>query len=338
MTTRNGFDPNDTRALTESLQCALEVSFPGIRVPDNLQRFGNGQDSYIYAFQPLGDIPGEWLSPLILRVYSSTSHSDKARREYDIQSWVSGRGFPAPTPLLLDVSMDPLPRPFMIMERMPGVPLLEKMRNPLALGGIIRKMAALQVRLHRLPPDGCPLPVESSLIQRDLADLRADAAKYGIVGIERPLAWLEAEQGRVAGGEVAVTHNDFHPLNLLIDERGDLSLVDWSEAALADPNRDVARTLGIFEMAPLLVTGIESILLRALRPYVLRTYRRACQASLPLYESRLRYWQAFFAVHAIVRVTIASDPRSADEGVRQDLSLSPRLVPALHRYFETLSR
>jgi aminoglycoside phosphotransferase (APT) family kinase protein len=337
MATRDGFDPDDVTSLAESLVGALGGRLREVRFADRPRRIGNGQDSYIYAFRLEGDGPEEWLRPLVLRVYSGTEHALKARREHDIQSWVSSQGFPAPSPLVLDISRDYLSRPFMIMERMPGVTLLEKMRNPLALGGIIRKMAALQVRLHRLSPEGCPLAAEPSRIDRDLDELRADADRYGLVELQGPLSWLEAEQGRVAGGEVSVTHNDFHPLNLIIDGRGDLSLVDWSEAALCDPNRDVARTLGIFQMAPLLVTGVERQLLRLLRPYVLRTYRRAYSASMPLDEPRLRYWQAYFAIHAIARVTIARDPRSEEEGVRQDLSLSPSLVPALHQYFESLT-
>jgi aminoglycoside phosphotransferase (APT) family kinase protein len=165
---------------------------------------------------------------------------------------------------------------------------------------------------------------------------QATIDRYDISGISAAFAWLEAEQGRVAGGEIAVTHNDFHPLNLLIDGNGDLSLVDWSEAALGDRNRDVARTLGIFMMAPHLTAGVESVLLRILRPYILHSYRRSPACCLD--ESRIRYWQAYFAVQAIAQVAIAGDPRSAEEGVRQDLSLSPRLVPALHDLLKSFSR
>jgi aminoglycoside phosphotransferase (APT) family kinase protein len=223
----------------------------------------------------------------------------------------------------------------MVMEHMAGVPLLEKMRNPLALGGVLRGMAALQVRLHGLPVSGCPLPADHPLIDRRLAALREDIECYEADQARAPLKWLEMHADRLAGEEPAVTHNDYHPRNILVDDNGSLSLLDWSDAALGDRHCDLARTMAIFHMAPLLVTGVESLVLRALRPHILRTYRRAYESRLPVEVGRLRYWQAFHAAQGIAQVVIAQHPRSADAGVRQDIALPPRLLPELQRYFES---
>jgi hypothetical protein len=85
-------------------------------------------------------------------------------------------------------------------------------------------------------------------------------------------------------------------------------------------------------MAPYLTSGVESFLLRALRPYILRTYVRAYARELPLDDDRLRYWQALHAVQGIVQVLIATGPESVAAGVRQDIDLPPKLLPELKRY------
>ncbi len=45
-------------------------------------------------------------------------------------------------------------------------------------------------------------------------------------------------------------HNDFHPANILMDDQGPV-IIDWMDAARADPLADVARTLILVQFAGL---------------------------------------------------------------------------------------
>jgi aminoglycoside phosphotransferase (APT) family kinase protein len=338
VTPPNAFDPDDTQGISESLAVALAGLVPGVTSISGLGRVGRGLDTYVYGFHIRGDVSEEWRRPLILRVYSAADHGPKARREHDAQLFVTESGFPAPRPLFLDESAGSLGRPFMVMERMPGVPMLEKMRNPFALGRAVRRMAALHVRLHRLAIENCPLPASPPLVDRKLAQLHTDVDRYGLSELAGPLEWLDENKARVAGEEIAFTHNDFHPLNILIDDEGRLSLLDWADAALGDRHCDVARTMALFAVAPYLVNGVESILLRALKPYILRTYKNAYARRLPLDDARISYWQALHAAHGMATVLIATGPRAAEAGARLDVSLPSGLVPALRRLFESFAR
>jgi aminoglycoside phosphotransferase (APT) family kinase protein len=309
------FDPAATEPLRTALEAHLASQGGALRVPRAPERIGNGLDTYIYSFNAEGaGPPDSWASPLILRVYPAVSQSEKARREFAVQQFAIDRGFPAPRPLLLDDAGAALGLPFMIMERVPGVPLLDRMKNPLALSGVIRAMADLHVRLHQLPVEGCPLPSSPPLVNRQLADIERDLQKFGIDHLSAEYRWLQTNGFVVEDEEPVLLHNDFHPLNIMIDTDGRMTLLDWSDAALGDRHHDLARTLALFWLAPPLApTPLERTLLRVLRRYIVPAYIRRYAASLPVDPVRLRYWQALHAFRAWIQVlALQRDPASLD--------------------------
>jgi hypothetical protein len=79
----------------------------------------------------------------------------------------------------------------MIMERMPGLPMLSRIKNPLNIPSMLRTMAELQAKLHSLPTDGCPVPYERPLVDEWLSQSQDLVRKFRPDGLDRPLAWLE---------------------------------------------------------------------------------------------------------------------------------------------------
>lgn len=307
------FDPDATESLRSALEAPLASQATPLRVPRAPERIGNGLDTYIYAFSVEGaGEPDPWASPLILRVYPALSQSEKAQREFAVQQFALDRGFPAPRPLWLDDAGEALGLPFMIMRRVPGVPLLDRMKNPLALAGIIRAMADLHVRLHQIPVEGCPLPSSPPLVNRQLADIERNLEEFGIDHLSAEHRWLEANRSVVEDEEPVLLHNDFHPLNIMVDPDGGMNVLDWSDAAVGDRHHDLARTLALFWLAPPLApTLLERTLLRALRRYVVPAYTKRYAAFLPVDPVRLRYWQALHAFRAWVQVlALQRDPES----------------------------
>ena len=133
---------------------------------------------------------------------------------------------------------------------------------------------------------------------------------------------------------LSCTHNDFHPLNLLVD--GDrVVLLDWSAAALGDRHCDVARTLALFWLAgPLAKSAVERTALRLLRGYVVSKYRREYESLLPLDEDRLRYWQALHAFGVWTQIAVMRQEGEAAIGARQGVldEVPASVLPALRDY------
>jgi aminoglycoside phosphotransferase (APT) family kinase protein len=201
-------------------------------------------------------------------------------------------------------------------------------------------MAALQARLHAVPVAGFPLPYDRPLAERLLDEPRGLLAKYPSSAAGRALTWLEDNAAVVSDEQPVIVHNDFHPVNIVTDARGHLTLLDWSNAALGDRHSDVARTLAVFTLAPDFEQNrVASIALRAIRRFVVSRYASEYSTHARLSRKRLRYWGALHAFCEWVTVETMERYGEAAIGARAGVADEvPRgFSLALARYFETCS-
>jgi len=314
---------------------ALSPALGALELADGPTRIGGGLDTYTYAFRLSGSLDPHWLRPLVLRVYPSPDQQDKAKREEAVQRFVHAAGFPAPLPLLVVIRDTPLGLPFMIMERAPGSTMLDRFKNPLAIDRMLRLLADTQVRLHRVPLDGCPLDGTCPLADRLLDELRETTRRVGLTGQGEALEWLDRNRPAEPQEDVVLCHNDCHPLNLLVDDSGRAVVIDWSDAAVGDRHSDVARTTALFWLAPPLAGGLtERVLLRVLRGYLIRSYVRHYSASLAVDPVRLRYWQVLHAVRAWALLDAMRSAGPVAVGAKDDAAaaIPDALLPALEQY------
>ncbi len=122
--------------------------------------------------------------------------------------------------------------PWIIMERFAGRTVLDLLsESPLAGRKLIPRMAELQATLHRLPVDGCPLSSDGTLAERQFEGFRARIERFGLSGLSKEMAWLEANASRVRDEELVLCHGDFHPNNVMVSDSGELRLIDWARGA-----------------------------------------------------------------------------------------------------------
>ena len=80
---------------------------------------------------------------------------------------------------------------------------------------------------------------------------------------------------------MSVCHGDLHPINLLVDDRDRVTLVDWTAAYIAEPAFDLAFTTLMIREAPVEVPGpLTPVVRRAagwLAGRVLSTYRELAE-------------------------------------------------------------
>lgn len=99
---------------------------------------------------------------------------------------------------------------------------------------IFKKIAAILAGIHRLPPDG--------LESRALA--KYDFVGYFFSGIEAFPAMKEELISLIASADMKmdrIIHGDFHLGNVL-EENGQYTVIDWTNAQLGDPRFDLSLT------------------------------------------------------------------------------------------------
>jgi aminoglycoside phosphotransferase (APT) family kinase protein len=108
-----------------------------------------------------------------------------------------------------------------------------------------------------------------------------------------------------------ICHGDLHPFNLLMDEDGTFTVLDWSAALIAPGSYDVAFTSLLLAEPPLALPN-------ALRPFVRGVGRRLAARFVNAYEHRancvidvgeLSFFQAVVCLRALVEVSfwVATD-------------------------------
>ena len=115
-------------------------------------------------------------------------------------------------------------------------------------------------------------------------------------------AWLQDHQPLEE--PIVVCHGDLHPFNVLVDDVGVVTVLDWSAALLTPASYDVAFTSLVLAEPPLLAPKPLRPLIRsagrALSRRFVRAYERA--AGRPIDRTSLQWHQAVVCLRALVEV------------------------------------
>ena len=104
--------------------------------------------------------------------------------------------------------------------------------------------------------------------------------------------WLDERKTLVEQEEPVLCHNDFHPLNILLEPAGSMVVIDWSNAARGDRHCDVARTVALIWFAQVAASSpLERMLLKVARGFLRNSYFNRYDKVLPVDRQRLAYWE-----------------------------------------------
>ena len=335
----NTIDPASANSVHEALAAYLAAreDLRSACIVEPPAPLGSGFDSVIYTFRVGGEVPdARWSAPLVLRLQGNPAAVSKVRREADIQTFLIDAGYPVPALLATEGADNPFGLPFMIMERVPGGTLLARvMSNPLRAGGLLARLAGVHADLHRLPPAGWPLEDgDQPLALRQITQFRRRIGEHGLDVLSDGLAWLERNVPAVLPETAVITHNDFHPLNVLVTDQGQLSVIDWSDAALGDRHHDVARTLTLFSFAYIAASSsVERVVLKAARGYLRSRYFNAYERTFPVDRRRLAYFEALQSFHGLLQVSELGLPTNRAQAATEAASgLPSNLIEEIRVY------
>ena len=208
--------------------------------------------------QPLG-VPED----VVFRIAPDAAMGAK---ELAVQLTVAEMGFATPRVRLSGPVDDELGGSWSVMDFAPGVPPLGDLngiaalrRAPALFARMPKQLAAAMASLHALDPDPVSAAVEETAptvawrVDQLLKHFEAGAEVLGrsdLVVAVRLLA-----QRRPPEGTTVICHGDLHPFNLLVDDDGDVTVIDWTAAIRAEPAYDVAFTALLLANPPLDAPG-----------------------------------------------------------------------------------
>ena len=296
-------DPSIANEVSAPLLQYLRHRLPqaAVRYGEALEQVGHSTSAYVYGFRLEGNCDPQWTEPLVVRIGTTRQQGPAMEREAAVQQFVADRAYRTPRLLAVEVVANPLGLPFTIMERVPGRTMLEEFTaRPLSMLHLAALMADAQVGLHRLPVGGYPLRDEGYLVDRRLAYLREQIDRYELREAEEAFTWLKQRRGVVIPEELSLCHNDFHPLNLVLDRSGRVTVLDWSRAELGDRLHDLARTLVLFSLASGGGRNVVEQLLTRVTGVIGRRYLTYYRRHLAVDHERLHYWRALLTLQSWV--------------------------------------
>lgn len=123
-----------------------------------------------------------------------------------------------------------------LYERINGSPLTKKLSNqPWTALHLINQMANLQVLMHEKEISN--FPQQKDLLQHKITLVKELS--------ESEKSFIAERLSKLPTGN-SLCHGDFHPDNILLDERGPV-IIDWADASQGNRLADLARTMLILQ-------------------------------------------------------------------------------------------
>jgi aminoglycoside phosphotransferase (APT) family kinase protein len=283
-----------------------------------VQSISGGFDTAIFGFALKG-APADASGRLILRLGHERSQPPRFALEAVTQNVLAEMGYLVPRVLVLETDTGPLGGPFLVMQRLAGKPLGQKLsafaaeapfatrlrhvaQLPATFAAITRTWVEVQVRLHEQPV--APLlraATEAGVDERmltfdgQLARLAGLVESDGLTALSPAVSWLKAHRPDDRALAV-ICHGDFHPLNIMADGDAATGVIDWANVVVAPPEMDVASAVANIATFPMKVPAAVSAPLRLLVATLLRRYVATHHQFRPLDQDRLRYYQVFRAM------------------------------------------
>lgn len=305
-------DSHNDSGLAEQVELAAKLSDylseqVGRTVTVNaLTRISDGWESDVYAF----DAP-EWRTGgHVLRLYFGANAGATALHEYRSLDLLKRADYPVPQVDLVEPSLQPLGRSFLMMERVEGGSLGKLWRSPdeAVRQREMARFCELFAQLHTLAwrhlPGAEHVPSVSITQQFDfwngfVANLPSDSFKQA-------MAWLYEAGARVTEQPLGLAHWDFHHENILVGADGRAWVIDWTQFQATDIRFDVAWTLMLLASERDLATA------EAVRAgyYAQRGWDAAAV------EEEMRFFEAAAAAKRLVSVVISLSSGADTVGMR----------------------
>ncbi len=290
-------------------------------------------------------------TPLVLRCYEGSEAVTKSRREYRTMSVLAEAGYPVPGPLSFEADTKALGVPFLIMERVAGVPLFATCSFASAFKNFslgFTAFVAAQVRLHRMAANRLSFEglqrahlsrrsgEGASLLERIL-DVIADRIEDGpLPGLREAHHALQEQAGRFREAPDAIVHLDYHPQNVIVSGLRVKGVIDWVSADRGDRHLCAATTSIILATSAMDHPRWmrDNAIGNSLRALFNALYVPLYHAMAPMELARFRYCQGVAALQrlSMFGMMVARGPEAVGFRPEAIANVTPGVVRLLSRY------
>jgi aminoglycoside phosphotransferase (APT) family kinase protein len=273
----------------------------GFRAAADPVRLTGGWDTLLWRFS------AEDGREHVLRVFHLPDAAAISRRERIALEACAAAGLSAPR---VEAVGEFHGLPVIVQSWCPGTPLLTLLeKRPWKVGRLGRLFGTTQARLHEVPAP---------------EELRATAPRDWASRVGDEHTQLAEQAIALAPSTVSLVHLDYHPLNVIVDERGQAAVIDWGYAAAGDPSVDLAVTAATLLAAPAPPGPLRPIL-DFMRTLIIRSWERGYRqtaGTLPDYRPLLP-WAGAMLLHQ----TKMAIGREGVWGTEKDIETLRRLIP-----------
>jgi len=225
-----------------------------IRVLD-LKDITTGWETDIHSFTlEYRELRADIRKNLILRLYSGKYATMSAKNEFQTLSKLHQINYPVPFPYFCGTESSYLGRPFIIMERINGQSLGQRMQAASRdeFSDLMYLFCNLFNVLHRL--NWNTLNIDFSLDQKNPKHLLLDYLflfRRNIKHFKKEeffpiIEWLD-DIPEMSAKYLSIFHGDFHPNNILITAENKTYVIDWHRLSIKDFRIDLGWTLVLCE-------------------------------------------------------------------------------------------
>jgi aminoglycoside phosphotransferase (APT) family kinase protein len=208
----------------------------------HISEITGGWETAIYRFDVSYEAAGAThTAKLVARFYPDSLGPERATREAAVLRAVTRAGIPVPGVVLQSSQPSPFGTAVLITDFVPGRMLVDVLQTGNAP---VAEMAERLVELHRIPVSAVFNDRVAPFAEPGFVPDRPEAIaktvdRYGLAEFRPLIEWLIAA-APAGQREPSVLHNDYHPQNLIVTNRADLVILDWSFAGLGDHRLDLA--------------------------------------------------------------------------------------------------
>ncbi len=240
---------SDEHEMKNQLLAFYKSKFPSYQNSEikHFNRITDGWETEVYSFNLEYEEKNSLEShDLILRVYPGTDAYQKSSREFSVLQKLHELQYPVPEVFLLVRDDSPFKQPFVIMERIDGSVMGEKVIR--IIEGQ-KQFVRLFFDLHQLDWTRFNPDTSLYLSQKYLESVLEKYHDFIVDSHRKPgflpvIKWLEKQSSTINFLRFSVIHYDFHPNNIIIRKSDNKSFViDWGSWEVADFRMDLAWTL-----------------------------------------------------------------------------------------------